>query len=123
CWKEEDGSAAIHFHSLILANTLEHFGVREISLASEMIHQQDSDEIFILLCYLSCQKKASSAQGVAVATLIGSSDLLAAVSISALPNESVMERKLSQDVVLAIITIILAGIKDLLLFLRKSTHI
>lgn len=59
----------------------------------------------------------------AVATLIGSSDLLAVVSISALPNESVMERKTSQDVVLAIITIILAGIKDLLLFLRKSTHI
>lgn len=59
---------------------------------------------------------------VAVATLIGSSDLLSIVSISPLPNESVIERKPSHDVVLAIITIILAAVKDLLLFLRKSTH-
>lgn len=55
--------------------------------------------------------------------MIGSSDLLAVVSISALPNESVMERKPSRDVVLAIITIILAGVKDLLLFFKKiNTH-
>jgi len=59
----------------------------------------------------------------AAVTSIGSSDLLAVVSISAFPNESVMERKPSQDVVLAIVTIILAGVKDLLLFLRKSTRI
>lgn len=60
---------------------------------------------------------------VAVATLRGSSDLLAVVSISALPNESVMERKPPQDVAVAIITVILAGAKELLLFLRKSTDI
>lgn len=64
CWKEEGRIAAIHFHSLILANALEHCGVREISVASEMIHQQGSNEIFFPLRYLSCQKKASSAQGV-----------------------------------------------------------
>lgn len=61
---EGGGSAAIHFHSVILANTSEHFGVGEISLVSEVIHQQDSNEVFFLLCYLFCQKKASSAQGV-----------------------------------------------------------
>lgn len=55
-----------------------------------------------------------------IATLIDSSDLLAVVSISALPNELVMEKKPSQDVVLAIITIILAGVKDPLLLLRNS---
>lgn len=60
---------------------------------------------------------------VAVATLRGSSDLLAVVSISALPNESVMERIPPQDVAVAIITVILAGAKELLLFLRKSTDI
>lgn len=59
----------------------------------------------------------------AVATLRGSTNLLAVVSISALPNESVMERKSPQGVVLTIIIIILAGAKGLLLFLRKSTDI
>ncbi|KAI1241725.1 hypothetical protein IHE44_0005214, partial [Lamprotornis superbus] len=121
CWKEENKNAANDIHLFMLANTSEHFGAREISLASEVLHQQDSDEIFSLLCYSSCQKKTTKSS-VAVATMIGSSDSLAVVSVSALLNESVMGKQPSQDVVLAIITIILAGIKDLLLFLRKSTH-
>jgi len=60
-WKEGDRTAAFNFHSLILGNALEHFGERGVSLASEVIHQQDSNENFFLLYYLSCQKKASSA--------------------------------------------------------------
>lgn len=49
CWKEEDGIAAIHFHSLILANVLEHFSAGEILLTSEVKHQQDLNKILFLL--------------------------------------------------------------------------
>lgn len=54
--------------------------------------------------------------------LTGSNDLLAVFSISALPNESVMQRKPVQDVVFAITSVILAEVKGSLLFLRKSIH-
>lgn len=61
CWKEEDGIAAIHFHSLILANVLEHFGAGEILLTSEVKHQQDLNKILFLLHYLSCEEKGREA--------------------------------------------------------------
>lgn len=64
CWKEENRNAANIMHLFMSANTSEHFGAREISLASEVLHQQDSNGIFFLLCNLSFGKKTSNAQGV-----------------------------------------------------------
>lgn len=64
CWKEENRNSANDIHSFMSPNTSVHFGAREISLASEVLHQQDSNGIFFLLYYLSCQKKTSNAQGV-----------------------------------------------------------
>lgn len=64
CWKEEDGIVAIHFHSLILANVLEHFGAGEILLTSEVKHQQDLNKILFLLHYLFCEGKGSRVHGV-----------------------------------------------------------
>lgn len=56
CWKKENRNAANDIHFIMSANTSEHFGAREISLASEVLHQQDSSR--------SCQKKTSNAPGV-----------------------------------------------------------